>query len=71
MSEEQELAIFLTWLDTLEQALATNSTIFLDGRHDPWHVMNLHASLDENGIPKPDGEQMVGSLKVPSEPEGE
>ncbi|MHC4908221.1 MAG: SPFH domain-containing protein [Planctomycetota bacterium] len=53
MSDEEELAIFLAWLDALEVSLSTNTSYVLDGNVFPWHVLNPNAPVDQNGIPVP------------------
>lgn len=53
MGEEEELAIFLAWLDTLETALQSQSTFVLDFNQAPFHMMNMSTARDESGIPTP------------------
>ena len=54
MSEDEELAIFLIWIDTLEKALSKNTTVILDTDFAPWHLMKSDAPVGELTIPKPD-----------------
>ena len=54
MSEEEGLAIFLVWLDTLEASLSQNSTFILDPNFAPWHLFMLSSGADDAGpIPMP------------------
>jgi regulator of protease activity HflC (stomatin/prohibitin superfamily) len=53
MSQDEELAIFLIWLDALEKALAENTTVILETDFAPWHLMNIQAPDSENPIPMP------------------
>ncbi len=53
LNEEKDLAIFLSWLDALEVALSRNTSIFLDSRLAPFHLLNLRAERNGNGIPLP------------------
>jgi membrane protease subunit HflC len=54
MSEEEGLAIFLVWLDTLEAALSQNATFILDPNFAPWHLLMLTSGADDDGpIPLP------------------
>ena len=52
MSEEQSLAIFLVWLDTLEASLNDQSTFVLSTDFAPWHLMGLSSMTDADGIPQ-------------------
>jgi membrane protease subunit HflC len=53
MSQDEELAIFLIWIDTLEKALARNTTVILDTDFAPWHLMKADAPRGSLTIPKP------------------
>ena len=53
MSEDEELAIFLIWIDTLEKALAKNTTVIIDTDFAPWHLMKPESPEGELTIPKP------------------
>ncbi len=55
MSEEQSLAIFLVWLDTLEASLNEQSTFVLSTDFAPWHLMGLSSPTDGDGIPQARG----------------
>lgn len=54
MSEDEELAIFLIWIDTLEKALAKNTTIIIDTDFAPWHLMKPEPPVGGLTIPKPE-----------------
>ena len=54
MSRDENLAIFLIWLDALEQALAQNTTVILETDFAPWHLMNMESPDGAEGmIPQP------------------
>ena len=53
MSQDEDLAIFLIWLDALEQALAENTTVILETDFAPWHLMNIQSPDSTNPIPQP------------------
>ncbi len=53
MGEYEELAVFLSWLDAVEIALTHNTTLVLETNLAPWHLLDLNAAIDENGIPQP------------------
>jgi membrane protease subunit HflC len=55
MGEDEELAIFLAWLDAVEASLSENTTLVLESDVAPWHLMNLDSESKENGIPQPKG----------------
>ena len=43
MNQDEELALFLIWLDTLEKALSDNTTIMLDMDQAPFHLLDPSA----------------------------
>jgi hypothetical protein len=49
MSQDEELAIFLVWLDALKTALSDNTTVILETDFAPWHLMDGPSG----GIPQP------------------
>ena len=53
MGEDEELAIFLAWLDALETSLSENTTLVLESNVAPWHLMKLDSKSDIGEIPKP------------------
>ncbi len=53
MSEDEDLAIFLVYLDALEASLAENTTLVLPADMAPWHFMRLTSPVDGRGIPHP------------------
>ncbi|MDG2292092.1 MAG: SPFH domain-containing protein [Phycisphaerales bacterium] len=54
MSQDENLAVFLIWLDALEQALAQNTTVILETDFAPWHLMNMEGTNGGDGaIPMP------------------
>ena len=54
MSRDENLAIFLIWLDALEQALAQNTTVILETDFAPWHLMNMDSPGEGSVIPQPE-----------------
>jgi membrane protease subunit HflC len=54
MSRDENLAVFLIWLDALEKALSRNTTVILETDFAPWHLMNMDGQEDSEGlIPQP------------------
>lgn len=54
LNQESDLAIFLAWLDALEQSLSKNTSIILDANMEaPFHLMDLTSRVNEKGIPMP------------------
>jgi membrane protease subunit HflC len=53
MSQDEELAVFLIWLDTLQKALSKNTTVILDTDFAPWHLMKPVSPEGSLSIPKP------------------
>lgn len=49
MGEDEQLAIFLLWLDALERSLSENTTYVLDTAESPWHL--LEASDSDAALP--------------------
>ncbi|MHC4947133.1 MAG: SPFH domain-containing protein [Planctomycetota bacterium] len=66
MSVDEEFAIFLVWLDALEQSLATNTTVILPTAFEPFHLLNMEAGAG-GPIPQP-AEALVGPAR-PAGPE--
>ncbi len=52
MGKDEELAIFLAWLDAVETALSKNTTLVLESDVAPWHLLNINQN-PTNGIPTP------------------
>ncbi len=53
MGEDEELAIFLAWLDALETSLSQNTTLVLESNVAPWHLMNMDSESKTGEIPQP------------------
>jgi membrane protease subunit HflC len=53
MGEDEELAIFLAWLDALETSLSQNTTLVLESNVAPWHLMKLDPNTEAGKIPQP------------------
>jgi membrane protease subunit HflC len=53
MKQEADLAIFLAWLDTLKASLTGSTTFVTDMTKAPFHMIDLDAPTDGNGIPQP------------------
>ena len=53
MKQEADLAIFLTWLDTLKSSLSGSTTFVTDLNRAPFHLLDLSATSGDTGIPKP------------------
>jgi membrane protease subunit HflC len=55
MGQDEELAIFLAWLDAVEASLSENTTLVLESDVAPWHLMNLGSSPNDKQIPQAKG----------------
>lgn len=53
MAKYRDLAIFLTWLDTLKSGLQGATTFVTDVNREPFHLIDLDSSIGPNGIPTP------------------
>ena len=53
MKAESDLAIFLSWLDTLKASLAESTTYITDTTRAPFHLIDLDSPVDARGIPQP------------------
>jgi len=53
MSEAQDLAVFLQWLDALKTSLSQYTTVVLPSSFAPLHLLNLDSATDRHGIPQP------------------
>jgi membrane protease subunit HflC len=56
MREHADLAIFLSWLETLRAGLRGSTTFVTDMTKAPFHLIDLDAPVDEHGIPQPSAE---------------
>ena len=54
MSEDPELAKFLVWRDALAASLRNNTTFVIELTKAPFHLLNLRAETDGQGIPQPE-----------------
>jgi membrane protease subunit HflC len=55
MGEDEELAVFLLWLDALEKSLSQNTTYVIDTAVEPWHLLESEGTegvLGSPGAPK-------------------
>ncbi len=65
MRGNQELAIFLAWLDTLEASLNNRTTIILPADAAPWHLIDsTRVAGREDAVPQPD--RGVGAPAAPA-----
>jgi regulator of protease activity HflC (stomatin/prohibitin superfamily) len=60
LNEEPDLAMFLAWKDALEHALSDNTTVIIPTIFAPFHLMQLNAITDSNGVPIPAAELQSG-----------
>jgi hypothetical protein len=62
MNEEPGLAIFLTWIDTLEATLSRYTTIVMPTSFSPLHLIDMNGPVNDKGIPIPTADNdMPGS----------
>jgi len=59
MSEDEELAIFLTWLDTYRAILSGYSTFVVETNRAPFHLADPATKRTERGIPMPEESYML------------
>ena len=55
MREHADLAVFLSWLETLRSGLRGSTTFVTDMTKAPFHLIDLESEIDEGGIPRPSG----------------
>ncbi|MDZ4753370.1 MAG: SPFH domain-containing protein [Phycisphaerae bacterium] len=53
MKQYRDLAIYLSWLDTLKASLGGPTTFVADMYSAPMHLLDPNAPVDANGIPQP------------------
>lgn len=53
MREHADLAIFLSWLETLRSGLRGSTTFVTDMTRAPFHLIDLDSPVDAGGIPRP------------------
>ena len=46
MGRDEQLAVFLLWLDALEQSLSRNTTYVIDTAVEPWHLLEAEGTRD-------------------------
>lgn len=63
MKQEADLAIFLTWLDTLKSSLSGSTTFVTDLNRAPFHLLDLSASGNATGIPQPKKPYIVDAVE--------
>ena len=56
MSQEEDLAIFLVWIDALQRSLGNTTTFILEPDTAPMHLINRNTPTNAKGIPMPSGE---------------
>ena len=65
MREHADLAVFLSWLDTLKAGLRGSTTFVTDMTKAPFHMIDLDAETDTEGIPQPSAEYFETSDDAP------
>lgn len=61
MRDEAELAIFLSWLDTLRASLSGSTTFITDTTRAPFHLVDLNSPVNAKGIPQPKSDKPAGA----------
>ncbi|UCD75133.1 MAG: hypothetical protein JSV91_15285 [Phycisphaerales bacterium] len=70
MGRDPELAIFLAWLDALEMSLSGYTTFIVPTSVAPFHLMNLDAPVNGQGIPQPsEGGGLLASPEAAAGPD--
>jgi hypothetical protein len=54
MKEHSDLATFLAWLDALKAGLRGSTTYIGDTTRAPFHLLDLDAPVNADGIPQPE-----------------
>ncbi len=65
MGQDQELAIFLAWLDTLQASLSDQTTFVVPTLFAPFHLLRLDTATDGRGMPQPAAEKGRLSSETP------
>lgn len=68
MSEAEDLAIFLQWIDAWRASLSKYTTIVLPSNVAPFHLINQNAPTDQHGVPQPSASQpdIAGVERAPA-----
>lgn len=53
MRDNQQLAIFLSWLDAFRASMSGNAVLFADTTRAPLHLFDLSSPVGPDGIPRP------------------
>jgi len=64
----EDLAIFLAWIDAFKRSLSGNVTIFMDTRQAPMHLLDLDTPTSAAGIPMPEEFRMSRPADRPASP---
>lgn len=59
MGEEEDLAVFLVWLEALRASLSEHTTLIVPTTFAPFHMMQLDTLTDSRGIPVPTGDEAM------------
>jgi membrane protease subunit HflC len=65
MAKHRDLATFLTWLDTLKAGMTGAATIFADTTRAPFHLLDLNAPTNAEGVPMPTSSVMPPEVRDP------
>ncbi|MSR44127.1 MAG: hypothetical protein EXS15_02050 [Phycisphaerales bacterium] len=68
MKGEADLAIFLTWLDTLKASLSGSTTFVTDINRAPFHLLDLSPAASGQGIPQPKKPYIVSGEPLAVQP---
>lgn len=68
MSEDEELAIFLVWIDALKRSLRDTTTYIIEPSTAPWHLLDHNSQTNSNGIPVPPGNSGVSQKNTDRQP---
>jgi membrane protease subunit HflC len=64
MKQHADLATFLAWVDAMRAGLRGSTTFVGDTTRAPFHLLDLGARVDGNGIPQPVGQDAKGSASA-------
>lgn len=69
LGQDEDLAVFLVWLDALRQVLNENTTVILETEFAPFHLMGGEPT-GQGAIPRPRMNIMGGGESAQSSPDG-
>jgi membrane protease subunit HflC len=66
LAQNEDLAVFIAWIDALKVALSENTTLVIPTVFAPFHMMQLNTATNSSGIPLPGDASLAGSNNAPA-----